>query len=252
MTQRTLCNTDLGPELLDTWKTCGGYYKCPEGPNGELLGPLVGYAGKYRDGGAEKNWVGKEYYNFAKVEAHHRAVDSFAREALTAFYGAKLGVYPDVVLAAPMGGIVFGQALSRLFDSRFGFAEKKVTKAAQNGQREESTLLLDRHAIKPGERVMLAEDVTNNFSTTHHLVTLVEQAGGEVIGIICALNRSPFTLYHPSPSDLPLQVMSALHIETPQYQQHNPLIADYINKGQIVWKPKDNWEQLAEAMTAHT
>jgi adenine/guanine phosphoribosyltransferase-like PRPP-binding protein len=242
---------DLGPTLLDTWKACGGYYKCPEGPNGELLGPLVGYAGTYRDGAEDKHWVGKEYYNFAKVEAHHRAVDDFADIAINNYYKLPSSPVPDVILGAPMGGIIFAQAVARHMDVRTGFADKKVTKAAQGGQREESVLQLDRHEIKPGELVLLAEDVTNNFSTTNQLVTLIERAGGEVLGIICALNRSPLTMYHPSPSDLPLPVASALHIETPQYRQDYGLVADYIAKGQIVWKPKDNWTKLAEAMAAY-
>ena len=35
---------------METLRRCGGYYKCPKGPDGTRMGPLVGYAGKY--GGA--------------------------------------------------------------------------------------------------------------------------------------------------------------------------------------------------------
>ncbi len=51
--------------------------------------------------------------------------------------------------------------------------------------------------------------------------------------------------------DLPLPVCSALHIETPQYRQDHLALADYIAKGQIIWKLKDNWDELAEAMATY-
>ncbi len=247
---KTLQNTDLGPTLLDTWKTCGGYYECPKDSNDKLLGPLVGYAGKYQTPEGPKNWVGTVYYNFAKVEEHHRALHEFAGAAVRQMWG-KVDGLPHVIVAAPMGGIIFGQAIAEHADCRYVFAEKKVVKAAQEGRREESILVLDRHKINKGDKAIIAEDVTNNFSTTSHLLTLVERAGGEVLGIICALNRSPQKLWHPGVSDLPIPVISALHIETPEYRQDNPCVVDYIAKGQIVWKPKDQWEQLAEAMAAH-
>ncbi len=46
---------------------CGGYYKCPKDPSGKRLGPLVGYAGRDAQG---RQFVGDEYFNFAKAERH--------------------------------------------------------------------------------------------------------------------------------------------------------------------------------------
>lgn len=57
-------------------------------------------------------------------------------------------------------------------------------------KREESILVIDRHDINNGDRVVLVEDLCNNFSTAEKLIQLVEEKSGVAIAIACMLNRS--------------------------------------------------------------
>lgn len=36
--------------------------------------------------------------------------------------------------------------------------------------------------------------------------------------------------------------------DTTEYQQEDPLVVEDIQKGNVVWKPKDEWPRLEEAM----
>lgn len=241
-----------GDDLM-TLHACGGYYICPEGPNGELLGPLVGYAGTYPDendrdeNGQPKNkqFVGKVYYNFAKAENYPVVLRHYARKLAAAIREAfPKGI--DVVMAMPIGGIVVGAMLSEELDCRFIQAEKEVTAVKTATAREQSILKLDRHELEPDDRVLLGEDVCNNFSTTQKGIELVEQAGAEVVGLTCLLNRSQQTTYGFS------KVISMLHIPTEQFRQDNPVVAAHVAARQVEWKPKKktSWPVLMAAMAA--
>jgi len=231
-----------GTDYIETLRRCGGYYATRLGEDGRRLSPLVGYAGKYEDPYGEMlQWVGDVYYNFAKVEEFPHVLKQFGSHL-----AEDVGVYIlgeiDYVLGAPMGGIAIAVSLARHLDCRFAFAEKKVTALATPESREKSKLLLSRHEIVPGSKVVLVEDVCNNFSTTEELVALVRSGGSEVIGIACELNRSPETKW----GELP--VVSLRHIPTAQYRQHDPLVAVDIQASNVVWKPKDEWARLMAAM----
>jgi len=65
----------------------------------------------------------------------------------------KFGHCPDVVIGAPMGGIMLAVDLGRLLECRTIFAEKKVTRLAdaEAGTKEESQLIIDRHVVKQGD-----------------------------------------------------------------------------------------------------
>jgi len=235
-----------GTNYLKTLQRCGGYYECPRDPKGKRLGPLVGYAGKYRGEDDEMyQRVGDVYYNFAKTEEFPHVIDFLAR-TLSAKIQRKLGhdAEIDYVLGAPMGGIVIGSNLARVLDCRFVFAEKKVTKIATAERREESVLILKRHEIMPGTNVLITEDVCNNFSTTEELISLVEKAGAMVIGITCELNRSTEEMFYNLP------VVALMHIPTEQYRQDDEEVTEDIQKGNVVWDPKKEWDRLQAAIEA--
>lgn len=232
---------------LETLKRCGGYYRCPTAPDARL-GPLVGYAGKYKDAsGAEKAYVGEVYYNFAMAEELPHVLDHYATCFAVKNMGLLLkGIDLDILLGAPMGGILTAGALGRALLRRVVFAEKKVTAVATKEKREESILVLDRHAISAGKKVAVVEDVCNNFSTTEKIISLVEKAGSQVVAIFCWLNRSSVTEYEIGETVMP--VVSLLHIPTAQYRQDDPYVSSAIETGNVVWKPKDEWKRLEQAM----
>ncbi len=220
----------------ETLINCGGFYLAPS------TGPLVGYAGTYEPG---KHYVGFGYFNVAMAEEWPDVMDYFS-----GCLGDRLhneGHRPDAILGAPMGGIVFGQNLARSLCCRFVFAEKVQKMAGVDGQRGKEELVLARHEIHPGERVGIAEDIANNFTTTLELMKLIVSAGGVPVFLACVVNRSDRTLYATDGIG-PLPVASLIHRPTPQYRQDDPAVAALVRAGRVIWKPKHHWPELKAAM----
>jgi len=229
---------------LETLKLCGGYYKSPQDEGGNFLGPLVAYAGDYYDNPGFKNYVGFEYFNFARAEAEPTVRRHFAN--LIADEIKRVGLSCTAVIGAPMGSILIAGDISNYLQCRTIFAEKKVVALAnpEKREKEKSELIIDRHEINAGDNIIIAEDVCNNFSTTQKLKDLIESKGGKLIAIVCAFNRSGKTEWEGLP------VLSALFIPTEQFKQDNPMVAKLIEQENIVWKPKVEWERLMGAMRA--
>lgn len=228
---------------LGTLKNCEGFYRSPTDPTGYYLGPLVAYAKKYYDSeGNLKNMVGYVYLNFAKAEQYPEVREYFANSLKDEIKVADIKA--DVVLGAPMGGILLAGDLGRSLGCKTVFAEKVVTTAAnkEKNVREENELVIDRHDIKEGDSVILVEDVTNNFSTTEAMKRLINSKGGKLVAIACAFNRSGLS----SCEDVP--VISVCDIKFDQYKQDDPMVKDLIAEGKIVMKPKLEWDKLSQAM----
>jgi orotate phosphoribosyltransferase len=182
---------------LATLRELGGFYKCPRDTEGKRLGPLVGYAG--RDGQG-RQYVGDIYANFAKAEQVPAVMDLWA-QALIASLALKHRISSfDVFLGMPMGGILFAAALARSAEKRVAFAEKKIVSLATEHEREQSKLVLGRHDLEPKWRVVLVEDVVNNFSTTKDAIRLVNDQGAIVAAVVCILNRSGRDTFGVGPS----------------------------------------------------
>lgn len=235
-----------GQDPLEVLKDSGGYYKCPVDDTDKPMGPLVAYAGSYpveMAGKTElKNFVGLEYFNFAKAEEKPDVRSFFA--SLIADKIKEAGLLPAVVIGAPMGGILLAGSLSEIIGCTSIFAEKKVTALANptEGAKEKSDLIIDRHDLNEGHQAILIEDVCNNFSTTAQIKALIESKGATLIAIACAFNRSGKADFEGIP------VISAREIPTKQYRQDDPEVSGLINEGKVVWKPKQQWAALAEAM----
>ena len=84
----------------------------------------------------------------------------------------------DCLCGAPIGGYAFAQSLGADYHCPVIKAEKKVTLAGSDTQREESKLVFGRHSIEPGGNYAIVEDVCNNFSTTEQLIELILQESG--------------------------------------------------------------------------
>lgn len=153
--------------------------------------------------------------------------------------------YRYVFLGAPMGGLATAFVLADTLRGDFAFAEKKVTAVTTIQSREESKLILNRHELFPGSRIIVVEDVCNNFSTTEQIKKLVEEVGCQLFGIACLLNRSEATEWNGVP------VVSLMHIPTAQWRQDDPAVAEDVAKGNVAWKPKAEWPKLQVVMSAH-
>jgi len=217
-------------------RNCQGYYRCPVDANGIPIGPIVGYTKEYAPG---LHWVGLEYYNFSKADVWPAVLNYFA--SVMADKLQEAGVLPDVIIGAPWAGVKFSQEVSRLVGCRHIFAEK------QEGGR----LSIGRYEgiIRSGDSVVIGEELVNNASTTGNLIGLVEEAGGKVRGIICAINRSfPFKAEFLISDTERVPIFGVIERERPQYQQNHPLVAAKVAADEVIWKPKYHWEQMEQAM----
>lgn len=208
----------------------------------------MGYAAEYKPG---KHYVGDVYANWAKAEEYPPVLDHLACGLAERVSSAMDVEGIDVVCGAPMGGLSIGLSLARELGCRYVYAEKKVTRAASCGEREEAKLVLGRHEVKAGDDVVIVEDVLNNFSTTAELCTLIREAGGRILGIVGLLNRS-LTVYgdYVLPDGIELPVIALVQKPIPEWWQDDAAVVADIEAGNVVWKPKAEWPRLMAAMQA--
>lgn len=235
---------------LEILQELGGYYKCPKNTEGKRLGPLVGYAGTYVSSGLKKQYVGDVYANFAKADEHPYVMNGFAK-SLIGIMGSKVAQNITVVCGPQMGGVAIGQMVALELTCRFACIEKVVTQLATDTLREQSYLDFLRHSIRPGDRVLITEDVANNFSTTKQCIALIEQHGGTVVGIATLLNRSEGQLDEYVYDEDPIPVYSLVKMKIDQWRQEDPEVADDIAAKNVVLKPKNEWLTLEASMNSH-
>lgn len=110
----------------------------------------------------------------------------------------------DVVLSPAMGGVPVGQQVGLALHARTIYAERN---AATN------QLELKRgFEIKPGERLLLVEDVITTGGTLLELTEFIESQGGVVAGVFVVVNRSG----KETVGDYP--VVSCMEIQFPVYE----------------------------------
>ena len=232
---------------FEVLKRCGGYYECPKSPEGKRLGPLVGYAGKYGPKGEERQYVGDIYANFAKAECHGPVLDWICKRLGWTISSTLSSITGFIGL--PEGGKALATALAIDLGRQYVYPDRKVTALKTETAREKSDLVFERHELHEGERWIIVEDVCNNFSTTAKSIELVESFGAKVIAIACFLNRSleVNSVYSPR-ANISLPVISLVRQPILEYQQDYPAVAEDIEKGNVVLKPKNEWSRLMNAM----
>ena len=226
----------IGEYPLDTLRRCGGYYKQCTG------GPLVGYAGRDEQ---KRQFVGFEYVNFAKAERHGSVLKDVAIKILRKF--PHINTSKAGFCGAPEGGKALAATLATITGRSYIFPEKKVTVLKSENSREQSTFVWSRHEPEAGEEIFLVEDVCNNFSTTADMIRLIESKGALVVGIICFLNRSLSIENEYSPyAGRKIPVYALVRQLIAEYKQDDPEVSEYVAKGNVIWKPKDEWDKLPQ------
>lgn len=85
----------------------------------------------------------------------------------------------DVFVGPAMGGIIAAYELGRQLNKRTIFTE-----------RENNVMTLRRgFEIKPGERILIMEDVVTTGKSSMETAKVLERYGGKVIGIGCIVDR---------------------------------------------------------------
>lgn len=116
------------------------------------------------------------YFQCAKVFQYPWHAETLCQEIADHFKDQQI----DVVVSPAVGGIVFGQEIARLLGVRSIFAE-----------RVEGQMTLRRgFQISPGERVLLAEDVTTTGGSVKEVMKAAEQAKGDIVAVTAVVDRS--------------------------------------------------------------
>jgi orotate phosphoribosyltransferase len=107
--------------------------------------------------------------------------DMPAVERLGTLLKQKLGGLAfDTVLAPAMGGLVIGQEVARQYGCRFIFAEK-----------ENNVLVVRRgFTLRPGERVLVVEDVITRGGRVQECLDIVKKLGGTTVAVALLVDRS--------------------------------------------------------------
>ncbi len=139
------------------------------------------------------------YFQCAQVCQHMDAVERLAELLLAKIRAA--GIAFDTVLAPAMGGLVIGQEVARQAKVRYVFAEK-----------ENDVLVLRRgFTLKPGERVLVVEDVVTRGGRAVECIEIVRKAGGETSAVAMLVDRSAGTTRFTVPA------VSLLELSFPTY-----------------------------------
>lgn len=116
------------------------------------------------------------YFQCAKVFQYPWHAETLCQEIAEHFRNDNI----DVVVSPAVGGIVIGQEIGRLLGARSIFTE-----------RVEGEMTLRRgFQIYPGERVLLAEDVTTTGGSVKEVQQAAEQAGAHIVAVTAVVDRS--------------------------------------------------------------
>jgi orotate phosphoribosyltransferase len=118
------------------------------------------------------------YFQCAQVCQDMAAVERLSQMLVTKLQD--LSITYSTVLAPAMGGLVIGQEVARQSQSRYIFAEK-----------ENNILVMRRgFTFKPGERVLIAEDVVTRGGRVIECLDIVRKAGAIPVAVAMLVDRS--------------------------------------------------------------
>jgi len=117
------------------------------------------------------------------AEAFKACMDSFKD------YAEQLGDF-DVIVGSESRGFIFGAPLACQMGKGFvpvrkkGKLPYKTIRVEYDLEYGQDVLEMHEDAVKPGQRVLIVDDLLATGGTTEANIKLVEQLGGEVAGII--------------------------------------------------------------------
>jgi adenine phosphoribosyltransferase len=102
---------------------------------------------------------------------------------------SKMGDF-DLIIGPESRGFIFGAPLAYIFKKGFvpirkkGKLPYKTIKVSYDLEYGTDTLEMHEDAIKPGQKVIIVDDLLATGGTTESNIKLVEKLGGNVVGII--------------------------------------------------------------------
>jgi len=108
----------------------------------------------------------------------------------------------STVFFPAIGALPVGQLLGLALEKRSIFAERN---------KQNDMELRRGFELHPGEKVLLAEDVITTGGTLKEIIPMVEEAGAEVMGVFCIINRSGKSTWQGHP------LISLIELTFPTY-----------------------------------
>ncbi|MCY6484435.1 orotate phosphoribosyltransferase [Clostridium aestuarii] len=106
----------------------------------------------------------------------------------------------DIVLGPAMGGVIVAYELGRQLNKPAIFTERVDGKMA----------LRRGFEIKPGQKVLITEDVVTTGKSSLETAEVIKELGGEVIGVCCITDRR-------NGADFEYPIYSAVELEVKSY-----------------------------------
>ena len=158
-----------------------------------------------------------QYFQCAKVLQYPRYAEVLCAEIAHAFRGNRI----DAVIAPALGGIVVGQEVGRQLGVRTMFTERK-----------DGTMQLRRgFGIKPGERVLVCEDVVTTGGSVAEAIRIARDSGGAIAGVGYIVDRSNGKVRFDTDGE---QQFAVLHMDVRAYAPAECLLC---KQGLAVIKP---------------
>jgi len=116
-----------------------------------------------------------EYLQSALVLQHPAYAEKLGREMAAQLPRAELVASPAI------GGLIIGHEVARAMEARFIFAERDAA----------GKMTLRRgFSLRPGETVVVVEDVVTTGGSTREVIDLLRAAGAQVVGAGSIMDRS--------------------------------------------------------------
>lgn len=96
----------------------------------------------------------------------------------------------DVVVGPESRGFIFGTPIAYNNRKPFVLIRKKgklpceTVEMSYNLEYGQATIEMHKDSIKPGQKVLIVDDLIATGGTTEAMIKLVEQLGGEVVGVV--------------------------------------------------------------------
>ncbi len=154
------------------------------------------------------------FFQAALLLQYPDKAETVCRYLAEQFKGEKI----DAVISPAVGGLIVGQEVARALGCRAIFADK-----------EDDKLILKRgFSIKPGDRILVAEDVVTKGGRVQQTIDLARSLGADIVGVAVIVDRSG----GDASFDVPFK--SALKLELPTY---DPAACPLCKEGKSIDRP---------------
>ena len=96
----------------------------------------------------------------------------------------------DVVVGPESRGFIFGTPIAYLNEKPFILIRKKGKLPCETIEKEydleygKAIIEIHKRSIKPGQKVLIVDDLLATGGTTEAMISLIEELGGEVVGLV--------------------------------------------------------------------